>query len=342
MQKGNTMRLTLLVGCIEEMRSIEICQKLMLILTPFFILSACSTPGSKYVVGAGHRSGYYYPAAQSICKILNKSQNQFNCRIKITSGGSAPNIKGIISGDFQFGMAQSDIVYDAWNGDGDWSKIGPQKDLRAVFGLYDEMVTLVAADDANIDTIGDLAGKKVNIGKPGSGHRNMAVRAMDAAGINWKKDLILFEEKASQGPELLQNGSVDAFFYVLAHPSSRIKRAVSGKRKAHFVPIDHVDTVVGKYPYYSKTSIPVSWYPNISNSEDIPSFGVKALLITTKNVPENIVYSYAKEVIENIDVIQKNHPACRFLKEHEMTEALSIPVHAGALKYFKESDLIAN
>jgi len=335
------MRLTFFVGCIEEMRSIEICQKLMLILTPIIIFSACSTPGPKYVVGAGHKSGYYHPAAESICKILNKSQNQFNCRIKTTSGGSAPNIKGIISGDFEFGIAQSDIVYEAWNGSGKWSKIGPQEDLRAVFSLYGEMVTLVAADDAKIVTIGDLAGKKVNIGKPGSGHRNMAVHAMDAAGINWKEDLVLFEEKASQGPRLLQNGSVDAFFYVLAHPSSRIKKAVSGKRRAHFVPIDHVDSVLEKYPYYSRTSIPISWYPNISNSEDIPSFGVKALLITNENVPENIVYSYAKETIENINVIQKNHPACRFLKKHEMIEALSIPVHAGALKYFKEDALIA-
>ena len=340
LQKGRVMNRTLLVRCMEEMRIIIISPKLMLILTFAILVSACSSPGPKYVVGAGHKSGYYHPAADSICKILNKSQNQFKCLTKTTSGGSAPNIKGIISGELQFGIAQSDIVYEAWNGSGKWKKIGPQRNLRAVFSMYGEMVTLIAADDAKIATIRDLSGKKVNIGKLGSGHRIMAVHAMDAAGLNWKKDLVLIEEKASQGPKLLQDGSVDAFFYVLAHPSSRIKKAVSGKRKAHFVPIDHVASVVEKYPYYSKTSIPLSWYPNITNSEDIPSFGVKALLITNQDVPENIVFSFAKETFENIKVIQKNHPACRFIKKHELIEALSIPVHAGALKYFKKNALI--
>ena len=150
----------------------------------------------------------------------------------------------------------------------------------------------------------------------------------------------MFEEKASQGSKMLQNGSIDAFFYILAHPSRRIKQAVSGKRRAHFVPINNVESIVEKYPYYSKISIPISWYPNISNSEDIPTFGVKALLITNDNVPENIVYSYAKETFSNIDVIRKNHPACRFLKTHEMMEALSIPVHSGAMRYYKENALL--
>lgn len=328
-------------GRIGEVGILRMCQKLILILSPLVIFSACATSEPKYTVGAGHKTGYYHPAAKSICKIMNENQNQFNCRIKTTSGGSAPNIKEVITGEFQFGIAQSDIAHEAWSGSGDWRGIGQHKDLRVVFSLYSEMVTLVAADDAKIVSIRDLAGKKVNIGKSGSGHRIMAVQAMDAAGINWKKDLILIEEKASQGPKLLQNGSVDAFFYVLAHPSSRIKKGVSGKRKAHFIPIDNIDSVLAKYPYYSKASIPISWYPNISDSEDISTFGVKALLITNENVPENIVYSYAKETIENINVIQKNHPACRFLKKHEMTEALSIPVHSGALKYFKENALMA-
>jgi uncharacterized protein len=328
------------LGSIGEVGILWMCKRLILILFPMIIFSACATSGPKYVVGAGHKTGYYHPAANSICKIVNKSQNQFNCRIKTTSGGSAPNIKGVISGEFQFGIAQSDVAYEAWSGNGDWSKIGQHKDLRAVFSLYGEMVTLVAADDAKITSIRDLSGKRVNIGKPGSGHRIMAVHAMDAARINWKKDLVLFEEKASQGPKLLQSGSVDAFFYILAHPSRRIKQAVSGKRKAHFVPIDNVESVVIKYPYYSKTSIPISWYPNISNSDDISTFGVKALLVTNENVPENIVYSYAKEAFANIDMIQKNHPACRFLKTHEMMEALSIPVHSGAMRYYKENALL--
>ena len=193
-----------------------------------FVISACTPTGPQYLVGAGHKSGFYYPAADLICKSVNKSQKQFNCSAKTTSGGSSPNIRDIVSGSHQFGIAQSDIVYKAWNGSDDWSKTGQQKSLRAVLSLYAESVTLVAADDAGIVSIQDLVGKKVNLGKPGSGHRIMATQALEAAGINWEKDLVVSEEKASQGPGLLQEGSVDAFFYVLAHPSTRIKRVISG------------------------------------------------------------------------------------------------------------------
>jgi TRAP-type uncharacterized transport system substrate-binding protein len=63
--------------------------------------------------------------------------------------------------------------------------------------------------------------------------------------------------------------------------------------------------------------------------------------VTNKNVPDEIVYSYVKQAFEKIDVIQKNHPACRYLKRDEMIEALSISIHSGAKKYFKENDLLS-
>ncbi len=292
-------------------------------------------------IGTGGITGVYYPTGGAIAKIVNKKRDVYGIRCTVEStGGSVFNINAVIAGDLDFGICQSDRQYQAWNGLAEWKDKGPQKDLRAVFSIHPESVTLVAADDAGIKTIQDLRGKRVNIGNPGSGQRQNAIDALENAGIDWKKDIKAESAKAAEAPGLLQDGRIDAFFYTVGHPSGAIKEATAGKRKVHFVPITGLDKLLAKYPYYAKAVIPIKFYPQATNKEDVPTFGVKATFVTSAKVPDNVVYAITKEVFENFDYFKTLHPAYSVLTKESMLEGLTAPFHPGALKYYKESGLI--
>ncbi len=291
-------------------------------------------------IGTGGITGVYYPTGGAIAKMLNKKRKIYHIRATVEStGGSVFNINAVLSGDLDFGICQSDRQYQAWNGLAEWKDKGPQKNLRAVFTIHPESVTLVAADDAGIKTIQDLRGKRVNIGNPGSGQRQNSIDALTNAGIDYKKDIKAESAKAAEAPGLLQDGRIDAFFYTVGHPSGAIKEATAGRRKVHFVPITGLDKLLAKYPYYAKAYIPIKFYPTATNKENVPTFGVKATLVTSAKTPDKIVYAITKEVFDNFEAFKKLHPAYSVLTKKNMLEGMSAPMHPGALKYFKEVGL---
>ncbi|MGD9105630.1 MAG: TAXI family TRAP transporter solute-binding subunit [Desulfobacterales bacterium] len=292
-------------------------------------------------IGTGGITGVYYPTGGAIAKIVNKKKKEYGIRCTVEStGGSVFNVNAIMAGDLEFGVVQSDRQFQAIKGspDSEWAG-NPQKDLRAVFSIHPESITLVAAVDADIKDITDLKGKRVNIGNPGSGQRQNSIDALTAVGIDYEKDLNAEGIKASESAGLLQDGRIDAFFYTVGHPNGSIKEATSGKRKVRIASIVGVDKLLEKYPYYAKAFIPVELYPGAVNEKDVQTFGVKATFVTSAKVPDNVVYAITKEVFDNFEDFKKLHPAYQVLTKEGMLEGLSAPIHPGAMKYYKEAGL---
>jgi len=286
-------------------------------------------------IGTGGITGVYYPTGGAIAKMVNKKRSIYHIRATVEStGGSVFNINAVLSGDLDFGICQSDRQYQAWHGLAEWKNKGPQKDLRALFSIHPESVTLVAADDAGIKTIQDLRGKRVNIGNPGSGQRQNSIDALSNAGLDYRKDIIAEGVKAPEAPGLLQDGRIDAFFYTVGHPSGAIKEATAGKRKVHFVPITGLDRLLAKYPYYARAYIPIKFYPSATNKKDVPTFGVKATFVTSAKTPDKVVYAIVKEVFDNFEAFKKLHPAYSVLTKKSMLEGLTAPLHPGGPEVF--------
>ena len=289
--------------------------------------------------GTGGVTGVYYPAVGAISRIVNKKYDEYNLKVTVEStGGSVFNVNAIMAGDLEFGMVQSDRQAQAWEGTAEWDG-NAQKDLRAVFSLHPETVTLLAAVDAGINTLEDLRGKIVNIGNPGSGARINSIDALETVGINWETDIQAEGLKASEAPKMLQDGRIDAYFYTVGHPSGSFKEATAGKRKVKFIPIENVDELLAKYSYYAKSCIPAVYYPNAANTTDTNTYGVKATFCTSANVSDDIVYAITKEVFENLEDFKALHPAFATLTAKSMLEGLTAPIHDGAMRYFKEAGL---
>jgi len=295
-----------------------------------------------FKIATGEYMGRYLPTGGAIAEIVNNKQEEFGfrCVAKPTSG-SVYNINAIMAGDMEFGIVQSDSQYQAFNGLDEWKDKGPQKDLRTMFSLYTESVTLLASVDSGIKTIQDLKGKRVYIGEIDSGSRQNAMDALNAAGIDWKTDIkVIKRGKKYDVQSMLMRGELDAFFYTVGHPTTAIKFATVGAKKTLFISIDNIEKLLSKHPYYVKSLIPVSLYPQIANDEDVKTFGVKATFVTSAKIPDNVVYAITKEVFENLGSLKYSDPSLNMLtKERMIKDGLTAPLHPGALQYYKEAGL---
>ena len=295
-------------------------------------------------IGSGDFSGVYFPVGLTIAKMINNKRNVYGIRATVESTrGSVFNLNAIMAGHLEFGLAQSDIQYQAVMGLGEWVKKGPQNELRAVFSIHFESLCLVAAVDAGIKTIADLKGKRINLGNPGSGQYQNSIDALQAAGLNPKSDIYAEKAKAFEAPVLLQDRRIDAFFCTVGHPSQTLQNATSDERKVRFIPITGpgIDQMVADKNYYTQTTVPVpQFYPGAENAEDVKTFGVIATLCTSSEIPDSVVHIITKEVFDNFTEFKKRHPAFRDLTKEDMLKGLTAPLHPGAIKYFKEAGLL--
>ena len=295
-------------------------------------------------IGSGDFTGIYFPAGLTIAKMINKNRNKTGIRATVESTrGSAFNLNAILAGYLEFGLAQSDIQYRAVKGLHEWTKKGPQRELRTVFSIHHESVCLVAAVDTGINAMADLKRKRVNLGNPGSGQYQNAIDALHAAGLRPRQDIDAEKVKTSEAPILLQDKRIDAFFCTVGHPSETLQIATSGERKVRFIPITGpgIDQLVADQIYYTHTTIPVAqFYPGAQGSVNVKTFGVIAILCTSSNIPDYVVYTITKEVFDNLAEFKRQHPALGDLTKIDMLKGYSAPLHPGVKKYLKDAGLM--
>jgi TRAP transporter TAXI family solute receptor len=295
-------------------------------------------------IGSGDFSGLYYPTGLIIARMINAKRDLYGIRAAVeATNGATFNLNGIMAGYLEFGLAQSDTLYEAVHGLAAWEEKGPQQDLRYVFSLHHEAVTLVAAVDAGITTLADLKGKRVSLGNPGISRHRIVMDILTASGLDPKRDMTQFDVMASDAPALLQDNRIDAYFFTVGHPSETVQRGLSGERQTRLIPIagPAIDRLVAEKRYYSHGTIPVRrLYPEAGDQPDVATMGVLAVLCTSSRVSADVVYDLTKEVFENFESFRFKHPAFYNLKKESMLKGLGAPLHPGALRYYREAGLL--
>ena len=333
-------------------------KKIISTISAFIMLFALSLPmmtvaksAEFFTIGTGGPTGVYFQVGNSVCKMLHKqaisaehgrkkgTAKAYRCTAPST-GGSNYNIGQIKAGEFQFGVAQSDWQFHAYNGSSKWE--GKQfGDLRAVFSVHNEPFQIWARKKAKVKDFGGLKGKVVNIGNPGSGQRGTMEELMKAMGSDMSMFKGTTELTSSQQVKALCDGKIDAFGYSVGFPNGAMEEAATCAAKA--MPINltggPVQGLIDGADYYAKAVIPKGTYTG--QKKDVTTFGVKATFVTGANVSEELVYLVTKAVMENFDDFKKQHPAFAFLEKKNMIkDGLSAPLHPGALKYYKEAGLM--
>lgn len=295
-------------------------------------------------IGTGGPTGVYFVVGNSVCRMVHKEaaegrksgrKHGLRCAAPST-GGSNYNIGQIKAGELQFGVAQSDWQYHAYNGSSKW-KGNQFKDLRAVFSVHPEPFQLIAGKNSKINSWDDLKGKVVNIGNPGSGQRGTMEVLMKARGMSTSDFKQATELTSSEQVGALCDGKVDAIAYTVGVPNGAIGQAIDGCG-ANFVNLNSAaeKKLVNDNPFYAFANIPAgSFYK--SQKSDAVTFGVMATFVSSSSVKDSVVYEVVRAVFENLDDFKKLHPAFKNLDPKQMIKnGLSAPLHNGAMKYYKE------
>ncbi len=189
-------------------------------------------------IGTGGVTGVYYPTGGAICRLVNKNRKEHGIRCSAEStGGSIYNINTIRAGELEFGVAQSDWQYHAYNGTSKFEDAGAFKNLRAVFSVHPEPVTVIASDSSGVNTLTDVKNKRLNIGNPGSGTRG-TWEVIEAA-LGWERsDLKLAAEmKSAETGQAVCDGKIDAYFWLVGHPSALTQESLA-TCDAHLVSVE--------------------------------------------------------------------------------------------------------
>jgi len=289
-------------------------------------------------LATGPVSGIYYPVGQAICEAVNAARNGLAlwCSVESTPG-SVYNVDSVSSGENEFALVQSDAQFFAVSGEGRW-KGRPASQLRSVMALYPETLTVLAREDSGIGTIEQLKGKRVNIGAPGTGSRVTWDELKGALKITEADLAEAAELKTDAAAARLCANTLDASLMIVGHPSEMIERQLRSCR-LKLVPVSGpgVDALVAKRPYYTAAVIPGSTY---GLAADVPTFGVKATLVTSAEVPEDTVHALTMAIMTSLGRL-KQQPALAGLKPDEMAgQSLTAPLHPGAAKAFRELGLL--
>jgi uncharacterized protein len=303
--------------------------------------AAQATQGRFITIGTGGVTGVYYAAGGAICRLMNMERDRHGIRCSVEStGGSVFNLNTMRAGDLDFGVAQSDWQHHAYNGTSTFEPSGRFEELRAVFSLHPEPFTVLARREANITSLADLKGKRVNIGNPGSGTRASMERLMEGLGWTQADFALASELRADEHGAALCDNRIDAFYYGVGHPSANIQDPIT-TCGARLVPLqgEAVDKLVDDAPYYAKVSIPGGLYAG--HADPTPTYGVLATFVASTRVPDDVVYELAKAVFEKFDDFKRLHPALANLEPSRMvSDGLSAPLHPGAERYYREKGWI--
>ncbi|MCQ4258299.1 TAXI family TRAP transporter solute-binding subunit [Stutzerimonas stutzeri] len=300
-------------------------------------ITAASAQERFVTIGTGGQTGVYYTAGQSVCRFLNRAEAQppIKCNAPSTAG-SVTNIVSLQKGEYEFGFIQSDHQHKALEGLAPFDKDGPIEELRAVFSLQTEILTVVAREDSGIKSFDDLKGKRVNIGVPGSGSRDTFDEVMKARGWSNADFALAGELKPAEMASALGDNNLDVITYVVGHPSGAIQEALTNV-KAQLIPVQgpEIEKFLQGADYYTAAEIPAGLYPGVD--EPVPSIGGKAVLAATTETDPDVVYQLVKAVFDNLERFKRLHPAFADLQAKDMIRVgLTAPLHEGAQRFYKE------
>ncbi len=240
-------------------------------------------------------------------------------------------------GAIDIGIAPSDWLYHAYNASGPVEFMDVRfENLRTLMLLHGEPFTVVARRDAGISNLADLAGKRVNIGVPGSDQRVVMQQVMTAMG--WSRASFTLADELT-GPEqslALCHDRIQAMVAIVAHPDAGLAKTMA-LCDAELVEIAgaEIDDLVADKAYFSVTEIPAGSYENQASA--VKTFGIRVAAVVTEDMPDTTAYDIVQSVFGNFDRFKRFHPAWRQLQPQDMkSDGESAPMHPGAIRKFSE------
>lgn len=288
-------------------------------------------------IATGGTGGTYYPLGGMLAQVISNNSELDGKKLSATAetGNASVANAGLLGrGAIESAFVAADVLDAAYNGKNQFKR--PIKNLRALGALYPETVQLVA--QPGISSFNALKGRSVSSGSPGSGQWQLLGDLLSAHGMT-RDDIKEDYSSFSQSAEKIKDGNLDASLITAGSPTASIVELSNG-HEISIVPLTGapVKKLLEKQPYYASTTLPGGSYKGIDN--DVETLAVRAVWATHADLSDDIAYAVTKALYENTDTLAKVHVKGKEISLETALESVSIPLHPGAERYYREKGLI--
>ena len=297
-------------------------------------LTGCGGKKTPLKMATGGTTGTYYAYSGTVSQVLSQKIDNLSFDVQST-GASKANIYLVADKEADIAIVQNDVMYYAFNGT-DLFAGDKVTGFSAMAGVYAEVCQIVAK--GGITSVEDLRGKRVSVGDIGSGVEFNARQILEAYGITFA-DIVVNNLSFGDSATAFKDDKIDAFFCVAGAPTTAIvELATTNQIKLLEIGDAYVAKLVEKYPFYTKYDIPAGTYKGVDTASQ--TVAVVASYIVKDDLNKDLVYDMTKALFENAEEIAIGHLKGAELDPAYSVSSISIPMHPGAEKYYKEIGII--
>ncbi|MBF0213842.1 MAG: TAXI family TRAP transporter solute-binding subunit [Magnetococcales bacterium] len=291
---------------------------------------------TRVTIASGEIGGLFYPAAGAICQELTKNRTKqgghsLPCAVE-PSLGSTSNLQALADREVAFGLADSDAIRKAWDGESPFPRA--MKSLRSVITLYTEAFTLMTPVQSGIKTLEDLKGRRLVLGLSDPTLERTAREVLNACGF--KPEATTFRPLGHEAiAPALKKQEIQAHLFVVGHPDERVWQLASAE-PVTIIPLTGscLEPLLAKRRHYVKSSIPGGIYPGLE--QETPTLGLRATLMASADTPEELVHAVTRSIVEKLYRFRSAQPDADAPEPKSLFEGLVAPLHLGAFRYFQE------
>jgi uncharacterized protein len=303
------------------------------------LLAACgggetAAPGAdrSLSIATGGTGGVYYPYGGAMGTLLSD-------KLGVTAtaqetNASVDNVLLVQDGGADIAFALGDTVADAVAGKAQFE--GRQVTLCTLGKLYNNFTQTVTTSGTGIRGIADLRGKRVSVGSPGSGTEVIALRLLEAAGINPDSDIQRSQLGVGETAAALRDGTIDAGFWSGGLPTGALVDLATTGQMVLLPTGEYTQALTSKFgPYYQTEDIPANTYEG--QAEASPQVVVPNVLIVRSDMPQQLQQDITRAVFENKAQLAAVHPAANDLDPATAGDVGFVEVCPGAKAYFDQA-----
>lgn len=279
-------------------------------------------------IATGNRRGVFDLYGEALAEVLHRRLPSVSVRT-LRTDASVTNLREVDRGRADLGFSLGDVAADSLAGRG--ASEDPL-DLAALARTYDSFVHLVVRADSPVVELGDLRGRRVSLGAPGSGTRVVAWRLLSSVGLA-QDDLEPVARSLQPSADALAKGEIDAFFFVSGLPNAVVVE-LAARRDIRLVDLgDLVRPLSRRYgAEFTPGAVPASTY-------DVPAVetvSVKNYLVVHPRLDDALAYAITRVVFEDQDAIEQIAPGVPQPNIGAAIFTSPLPLHPGAARYFRE------
>ena len=294
--------------------------------------------GNRLTIGGADSTGTMYAAAAAIATTFGAKVEGLDVSAT-TSSGSNENALNVQDGVIELGMCSGDAASAAFNGTGKFADVGACADIRAIGGVYASLSNWIGLKSSGYEYLHDAVGGTFGIGPAASTSESSALLGLEIAGIT-KDNSTLQNVTLGDGADNVANGVMTAATAFAGIPvGAQLNASVTKDCVWLGFTDEELDQILAANPSYYKTVIPAGTYNG--QDADVPTFGVKCMVICNASLDEELVYNLAKTLAENTEeMIAGNSVFAGMADPSFICNDLPIPLHAGAEAYYADAGML--